>query len=47
MGRRKPVERQNTAPWAGIERTKDSSNVAIPGDFMVMEAKEYADENEK
>lgn len=47
MGRKKPVERQNTAPWAHIERTKDISNVAIPDDFMVMEAKEYVDENEK
>jgi hypothetical protein len=47
MSRKKPVERQTSAPWANIERTKDGSNAALPDDFMATEAKEYADANEK
>ncbi|NLE68531.1 MAG: DUF3787 domain-containing protein [Lentisphaerae bacterium] len=47
MRRRKPVERQTTAPWANIERTKEGSSVSLPDEVMAMAAKEYVDENEK
>lgn len=42
-----PVEKQTTAAWANIESTKNASNVTQPSDLQVVNAKEYADENEK
>ncbi len=42
-----PVENHDTAAWANIENLKDVSNVSIPSDFLVAEAKEYVDENQK
>ena len=47
MNRKKPIESHKTAPWANIENTKKMSNAALPNEAMMMEAKEYADENEK
>lgn len=42
-----PIEKHDTASWANIEEMKPVSNVQIPNDFEVMNAKEWADENEK
>lgn len=42
-----PIEKHETAAWANIEKTKPLSNVAIPNEDEVMNAKEYVDENEK
>lgn len=43
----KPVERHDTAAWADVEEVKPVSDVAIPSEEQVIEAKEYVDENEK
>jgi len=45
--RRQPIEAHNTAAWANIERHQPVSNVSIPSDFEVINAKEYVDENRK
>lgn len=42
-----PIEEHNTAAWANIERTKPVSNVAIPSEIEVRNAKEYVDTNQK
>jgi len=42
-----PIEKHETAPWANIEKTKPVSNVAIPNETEVINAKEWVDENEK
>jgi len=42
-----PVENHDTAAWANIERMKELSNVSIPSDNNVSEAKDYVDENQK
>ena len=42
-----PIENHDTAAWANIERMKEVSNVCIPSDNNVSEAKEYVDENQK
>jgi hypothetical protein len=42
-----PIENHETAAWANIEKTKPLSNVAIPNEAEVINAKEYVDENEK
>lgn len=42
-----PIENHETAAWANIEKTKILSNVAIPDETGVLNAKEYVDENEK
>lgn len=43
----KPVEQHKTAAWANIENTKPVSNVSIPSEIEVSNAKEYVDTNEK
>ncbi|HEY8499216.1 MAG TPA: DUF3787 domain-containing protein [Clostridia bacterium] len=43
----KPVERHNTAPWADMRKTKRVSNVVIPTEKGVINAKEYVDQNQK
>jgi len=43
----KPVENHTTAAWANIESVKPVSNVTIPSDFDVIEAKEWVDANQK
>jgi hypothetical protein len=42
-----PIENHETAAWANIEKTKPLSNVSIPNEIEVINAKEYVDENEK
>ena len=42
-----PIERHNTAAWANIAETKPVSNVGIPNEIQVRDAKEYVDTNEK
>lgn len=42
-----PVEKHTTAAWANIEKTKDLSNVAIPNEIEVLNAKQWVDKNEK
>jgi hypothetical protein len=42
-----PVEKHNTAAWAGKEKKKPISEVIIPDEMNVEFAKEYADANEK
>jgi hypothetical protein len=42
-----PIENHNTAAWSNIEKTKPVSNVTIPSEVQVRNAKEYVDTNEK
>lgn len=42
-----PIEKQDTAAWADIEETKPLSNVNIPHEVDVRNAKEYVDTNQK
>ena len=42
-----PVEKHDTAAWANIEKKKSHSQVTVPSEFQVINAKEYVDENEK
>ena len=42
-----PIEKHNTAAWANIESTKPISNVTIPGEIQVRNAKEHVDTNQK
>lgn len=42
-----PIEKQETAAWADKEKRKTMSNVNIPSDMQVINAKEYVDDNEK
>lgn len=42
-----PVEEHNTAAWANIEDMKPVSNVTIPSEIDVRNAKEYVDSNQK
>lgn len=42
-----PIERHDTAAWANIEKLKSVSNVSVPDDEQVRNAKEYVDSNEK
>ncbi len=43
----KPVENHDTAAWANINQVKPVSNVNIPAEVQVRNAKEYVDSNEK
>jgi len=42
-----PIEQHDTAAWANIESTKPASNVTIPSEIQVRNAKEYVDTNQK
>lgn len=42
-----PIEKHDTAAWANIEKTKPLSNVAIPSELEVDNAKDWVDSNEK
>lgn len=42
-----PVENHNTAAWANIENTKPVSNVALPSENEVSNAKDWVDANQK
>ena len=42
----KPIERHDTAAWRGhIEKTKPQSNVPIPSEEAVTEAREWVNTN--
>ena len=43
----RPIEKHTTAAWANIEKTKEISNVAIPSESEVENAKEWVDRNQK
>ncbi|MDR3599116.1 MAG: DUF3787 domain-containing protein [Desulfosporosinus sp.] len=43
----RPVEQHTTAAWANIEKIKEVSNVAIPSEIEVGNAKEWVDTNQK
>lgn len=43
----KPIERHDTAAWINHIDTKPLSNVAVPTEIDVRNAKEYVDTNEK
>lgn len=42
-----PVENHNTAAWADIGDLKEVSQVNIPDEMQIINAKEYVDENHK
>ncbi len=42
-----PIEKQNTAAWANIEKKQPISNVPIPDYHQVKNAKEWVDSNQK
>lgn len=42
-----PVEKHDTAAWADIEGVKAESRVTVPSEKQVLNAKEYADANQK
>lgn len=44
---RMSVENHGTAAWANTSDLKPDSNVNIPDEFQVMNAKEHVDENHK
>ena len=43
----RPIEQHTTAAWANIEKIKEISNVAIPSEIEVGNAKEWVDTNQK
>ena len=47
INRKEPIENHRTAALADIEEVKSVSNVAIPSDSDVYNAKDYVDANEK
>lgn len=42
-----PIEKHDTAAWANIEKTRPVSNVTVPGEGQVDNAKDYVDTNQK
>ncbi|OPJ57897.1 CDIF630_02480 family spore surface protein [Clostridium oryzae] len=42
-----PIERHITASWANIAETKPVSNVTIPSNTEIRNAKDWVDANEK
>jgi len=42
-----PIEKQNTAAWANIEKQLPKSRVHIPNSHQVTNAKEWVDSNQK
>jgi hypothetical protein len=42
-----PAEKHDTAGWANIESKKNHSEVTVPSEFQVLNAKLHVDENEK
>ncbi|MCM8711494.1 DUF3787 domain-containing protein [Clostridium sp. SYSU_GA19001] len=42
-----PIEKHDTASWANVGNTKPLSNVSIPDETEVMNAKEFVDSNQK
>jgi len=44
---KKPIENHDTAAWANIEDTKPMSNVSLPNEVELRNAKEWVDTNQK
>lgn len=44
---RRPIENHTTAAWSNVKVRKHISNVAEPSIIQAINAKEYADDNEK
>lgn len=44
---KKPVESHKTAAWANMETAEEISNVTMPSEMQIDNAKDYVDENEK
>jgi hypothetical protein len=44
---KEPIEKHDTAAWANIESLKPVTNVNLPSEIEVRNAKEYVDTNEK
>ncbi|WP_273702739.1 DUF3787 domain-containing protein [Thermoanaerobacter sp. A7A] len=42
-----PIENHKTASWANIQNVKEKSNVPIPSENEVINAKEWVEENKK
>ncbi|QCX34854.1 DUF3787 domain-containing protein [Caloramator sp. E03] len=42
-----PIEKHTTAAWANVSGVKPISNVSIPDELNVSEAKEWVETNEK
>lgn len=42
-----PVEKHDTAAWANIESKKSHSEVSVPSEFQVINAKLHVEENQK
>ncbi|MGD9678539.1 MAG: DUF3787 domain-containing protein [Vulcanibacillus sp.] len=42
-----PIENNETAAWASTEKNKQISNVHIPDEIQVLNAKDYVDSNKK
>lgn len=42
-----PIEKHNTAAWANVHKLKQVSNVSVPSESDVKNAKDYVDNNEK
>lgn len=42
-----PIEKHDTAAWANMEDAEPVSNVNIPSEIQVRNAKEYVDTNQK
>ncbi len=45
--KRNPIEKHHTAAWANIESKKPVSNVTLPSEVQIKNAKKHVDTNEK
>jgi len=45
--KQRPIEQHTTAAWANTENLKEISNVAIPNEIEVGNAKDWVDTNQK
>lgn len=45
--KKQPIEKHNTAAWADVDKKQPVSNVSIPSEAQVINAKEWVDVNEK
>lgn len=43
----RPIENHQTAAWAGVKKLAPETRIIIPEEEMVLQAKEYVDENQK
>ena len=42
-----PIEKHDTAAWANMEKQQRITNINLPSDFEVDNAKDHVDTNEK